>query len=181
MLDKVEQIRQAHAPFIHAMVKAAQNAEERQAFMPQINVLKQQGWNQLATACERILGGKSGETVLAGLDEEDNVIVSAILAGIQNPQTLPDLNAEPHASDAAPALASIIHAAASGDTSALHALSMMAEQMSQAGGPMAEIAGILRRLVNGERDANQLAEKLSPGSEQLLIGILAELGKLEPH
>ncbi len=175
------QIQQMHAPFIHAMVKACQNEEEKRQFQPQIKALIEQGWSGLAQISQRILDGERGDSLLNGLDEEDTAIVSGILAGIQNPSTLPDLNVEGKASDAAPGLASIIHAAANGDTGALHALSVMSEQMSQTGGPMAEIASIMRRLVNGERDLDQLAEKLSPKSEDLLVGIINELGKMELH
>ena len=57
----------------------------------------------------------------------------------------------------------------------------MSEQMSQTGGPMAEIASVMRRLVNGERNLDQLADKLSPKSQTLLVDIISELGKLEAH
>jgi len=175
------QIQQMHAPFIHAMVKACQNEQEKQVFQPQIKVLVEQGWQSLAKISQRILDGERSDSLLNTLDEEDTAIISGILAGIQNPSTLPDMAADGKASDAAPGLASIIHAAASGDTGALHALSIMSEQMSQTGGPMAEIASIIRRLVNGERDLDQLADKLTTKSRELLIGIITELGKLELH
>lgn len=179
--ERSEQIRQMHAPFIHAMVKACQNEEEKRQFQPQIQTLLEQGWEALAKASQRLLNGERNASLLMGLDEDDQAIVGGILEGIQNPATLPDLNAEAKASDAAPGLASIIHAAGSGDTGALHALSIMSEQMSQTGGSMAELASIMRRLVNGERDLDQLAEKLSPKSESLLIGIINHLGTLERH
>ena len=167
-----------HAPFIHALVKACQNEQERLAFEPQIKVLQEQGWDQLSVVAQRILNGDRSETMLHGLDDEDTIIVSAVLDGIQNPNTLPDLNARPKATDAAPGLASIIHAAASGDASALNALSVMAQQMTQTGGAMAEIAGAMRQLVNGERDFDVLSKKMRQESKDLLIGILNELGKL---
>lgn len=180
-VNRQAQIQQIHAPFIHAMVKACQNDEEKKAFSLQINTLKQQGWPDLAKVCEQILAGERGDQLLSGLDEEDTAIVSGILAGIQNPTTLPKLDAQADGSAAAPGLASIIHAAASGDTGALHALSVMAEQMSQTGGAMAEIASVLRRLVNGERDLDQLSEKMGANSESLLVAIVNELGKLDAH
>ena len=178
MIEKHEQIRQMHGPFIHAMVKACQNEQERLAFEPQIKVLQQQGWDKLALVAQRLLNGERSETILHGLDDEDVIIVSSILDGIRNPNTLPDLNAQAKASDAAPGLASIIHAAGSGDAGALNALSIMAEQMSQTGGAMAEIAGAMKRLVDGERDFDVLAKKMRGESKDLLIGILNELGKI---
>ena len=178
MIEKREQVRMMHAPFIHALVKACQNEQERLAFEPQIKVLQEQGWDQLSIVAQRILNGDRSETMLHGLDEEDTIIVSAVLDGIQNPKTLPDLNARPKAADAAPGLASIIHAAATGDAGALNALSVMAQQMTQTGGAMAEIAGAMRKLVNGERDFNVLSKKMRQESKDLLIAILNELGKL---
>lgn len=178
MIEKREQVRQMHAAFIHALVKACQNAQERLSFEPQIKVLQDQGWDQLAIIAQRILNGDRSESMLHGLDEEDMIIASAVLDGIQNPNTLPDLNAKPRAADAAPGLASIIHAAGSGDAGALNALSVMAQQMSQTGGAMAEIAGAMRPLVNGERDLKVLSRKMRKESRDLLIAILNELGKL---
>ena len=178
MIEKRDQIRQMHTPFIHAMVKACQNPQERLAFEPQIKVLQEQGWDQLALVAQQLLNGERSETLLKGLDEEDIIIITAVLEGIQNPNTLPDVNAQPKAADAAPGLASIVHAAGTGDAGALNALSVMAEQMSQTGGAMAEIAGAMRSLVNGERDFDKLSKKMRGESKDLLIAILNELGKL---
>ncbi len=181
MIEKRQQIRQMHAPFIHAMVKACQNEQERLAFEPQIKVLQEQGWDQLALVAQRLLNGERSETLLRGLDDEDVIIIGSVLEGIQNPNTLPDMHAQPKASEAAPGLASIIQAAGSGDAGALNALSVMAEQMSQTGGAMAEIAGAMKRLVDGERDVDVLSKKMRGESKDLLIGILNELGKLTPQ
>jgi len=101
-----------------------------------------------------------------------------VLDGIQNPNTLPDPNARPKPADAAPGLASIIHASAAGNPGALSALGVMSEQMSQTGGAMAEIAGAMRKLVNGERDLEVLSKKMRGESRDLLVAILNELGKL---
>lgn len=181
MLEKREQIRQMHAPFIHAMVQACQNQQARQAFLPQIKTLHDQGWPGLAKVAQKLLDGSRQETLLHGLDEEDVIIVSSILDGIQNPNTLPNPQAQTKASDAAPGLASIIHAAATGDTAALNSISVMAEQMSQTGGAMAEIAGVIRKLVNGERDVDQLSQNMGTKSRDLLVAIVNELGKLTPQ
>jgi hypothetical protein len=178
MIEKRDQVRQMHAPFIHAMVKACQNEQERLAFAPQVKVLQDQGWEQLALVAQRLLNGERSETLLNGLDDEDAIIISSVLEGIQNPNTLPDLSAKPKAADAAPGLASIIHASGRGDAAALNALSVMAEQMSQTGGAMAEIAGAMRKLVNGERDLEVLSKKMRGESRDLLVAISNELGKI---
>jgi hypothetical protein len=57
----------------------------------------------------------------------------------------------------------------------------MAEQMTAAGGSMAKLGGIIRRLVNGERNADELSKGMDAKTESLLLSILEELGKLEAH
>ena len=154
------------------------NQEEQTTIRDASSGLVGENGEETPQAVGHDINGDRSETMLHGLDEEDTIIVSAVLDGIQNPNTLPDLNARPKASEAAPGLASIIHAAGSGDAGALNALSVMAQQMTQTGGAMAEIAGAMRKLVNGERDFDVLSKKMRQESKDLLIAILNELGKL---
>ena len=46
---------------------------------------------------------------------------------------------------------------------------------------MARLGGIMRRLVNGERDADQLLKGMGHLGRQLLLDILNELGKSSLH
>jgi hypothetical protein len=46
---------------------------------------------------------------------------------------------------------------------------------------MARLAGSLRPLVQGERDADKLTEGMSAEGEKLVLAILEELGKLDRH
>jgi hypothetical protein len=64
---------------------------------------------------------------------------------------------------------------------ALAVLANMAEQMVRAGGDMARLGGVMRRLVNGERDADQLLKGMGPLGRQLLLDILNELGRSGLH
>ena len=75
----------------------------------------------------------------------------------------------------------MIHASARGDARAFQLLGNMGEQMSQVGGDMARVAGILRRLVNGERDPDALTKGMGKQAESLTLSVLEELGKLEQH
>lgn len=179
--EKTHQILQAHAGLIHQVVQACHNRDQT----PQLNELLQQAeqneWYDLVAAIRRILKGERSLNAFGRLDEEDRTIVEAILRGLQNPQTLPDLNAQFDANLAAPGLASLIHAARTGDHQALHTIAAMAHQMLQAGGDMARLAGLIRPLVLGERDPNKLCEGLGENSEKLVQDILAELRKLETH
>lgn len=179
--EHIEQIRQAHAGLIHRVVIAAQN----RAMVPDLDeVLRQaetNGWRQLVAAVRRILKGERALNRLRPLDEEDEVIVSAILMGLQNPSTLPDLGAAFDAGMAAPGLAALIHAARQGRIEALETIATMAAQMLQAGGDMARLAGNIRPLVKGERDPERLTQGMGDKGEQLMLGILRELARLEGH
>lgn len=179
--SKYQQVVKVHAPLICEVVKASQNADGAKAIEPALNAASQNGWASLVIAIRKILKGERSQTLFASLDEEDTAIIEAILNGIQNPSTLPDPNEAQDPSLAAPGLAAMITAAGSGDVSALQAAATMAEQMSMMGHEMAEVASVIRRLINGERDPNQLCAKMGAESETLIIKILDELGKIQSH
>lgn len=181
LTDQKKQIVQFHAALIHNVVMTCHNRE----FMPQLEPILEtsakSGWETLVAVIRQIINGKRDASVLMGLDAEDSAIVEAILLGIQDPSTLPDPEAKPDPSLAAPGLASIINAAGKGDVAALHMLANMAEQMVRAGGDMAKLGGMMRKLVDGERDADKLAKGLSAPGQELVYAILTELGKLAIH
>ena len=176
-----QQIVQAHAAFICRFVELSQNAASRPALEELLRGAEDAGWSRLVAALRLIAAGRRNPATLVGLDEEDPVIAEAILRGLTDPATLPDPDRKPDGAFAAPGLAAMIHAAARGDAQTLVMLSHMAEQMSRAGGEMARLAGLVRRLVNGERDANALERGLSVRTRQLLHSILEELGRLDRH
>ena len=115
--------------------------------------------------------------VLQDLDEEDRVITEAILRGLQNPDTLPDLSATPDPEHAAPGLASMVAAARNGNVEALKALADMATQMRHAGGDMARLASALSQMEQGADDAEKLSRGMSPAGVKLVEMILEELRK----
>ena len=75
----------------------------------------------------------------------------------------------------------MITLAARGQVQALQALGLMGEQMTAAGGEMAQLAGRFRVLIDGERDAEKLTEDMLPKSRSLMLSILDELAKLDNH
>jgi len=177
--DRHEQIRLTHAEFIREVAQICGNAERRQEFEALLATATQSGWGELVGALRRMAAGERGPGLFAGLDEEDQIIADAILRGMQDPTTLPDPKRRQDPTLAAPGLAHMIHAAATGNAQALMLVSNMAEQMSNVGGPMARLAGIVRPLINGERDSDRLCRGMDSQGEQLVLDILAELGKLE--
>jgi hypothetical protein len=179
--EKAEQIRQIHASLIHRVVIACQNRQLIPDLDAVLKTSEDNGWLQLVGAIRRILGGVRDAKILTGLDEEDSVIIESILLGLQNPQTLPALDAGSDAAAAAPGLAALIHAARSGDAQTLHTLADMATTMMAGGGDMARLAAVMRPLIEGERTPEKLCKGMSAQGESLVLAILTELGKLEVH
>lgn len=177
-----QQIVQVHASLIHMVVQAIQDPNLRTKLDPVLKTSAENGWQNLVQRIYKILDGERSETLLEHLDEEDKVIIDAILKGIQNPATLPDPKAqEANPTMAAPGIAHMVHQAATGNTQALVMISHMAEQMSQAGGDMARLAAITKKLVDGERDPEILAKGMGAQGAGLVNSILEELAKLHLH
>ena len=180
--DKEQQILLVHASLINLVVQALNNPQLR----PQLNeVLKtsaENGWQNLVLRIYKIMEGNRSDKLLVDLDEEDAVIIKAILNGIQDPSTLPDPStSQANPGMAAPGIAHMLNQASSGNTQALTLLSHMAEQMSQAGGDMALLAAIIKKLLDGERNPEILCKGMGPQGESLVNAILEELAKLQLH
>ncbi len=176
-----EQILAVHGPFIRQVVETSQIVGREQDLETLLSTAQQNGWQGLVSALRRILAGRRDNGVLHGLDEEDRVIAEAVMRGLQDPATLPKPDTTPDPTMAAPGLAGMIQAAGSGNVQALQLIAIMAEQMSKAGGDMARLAAVIRPLINGERDPDKLCKGMSTQGEQLVLGILAELGRADVH
>lgn len=179
--DKEQQIVDAHMGLIHRVVIACQNPGAVPDLERILGEAEHNGWMSLVDAIRKILGGRRDTALLKPLDEEDSVIVTSILRGIQDPTTLPDPTRDFDAGMAAPGIAAMVHGARTGNLETLQLLANMAQQMLAAGGDMARLAGIIRPLVQGERDADRLTQGMSVEGEKLVLAILQELGKLDVH
>jgi hypothetical protein len=175
--DRTQQVIQTYATFIHGVATACAQPQLLPHLQPLLTHAEQQGWNKLVTALRLVIAGRRDSGIYAELDDDERIIVEAILRGIQDPATLPDpaQAADPNA--AAPGLAAMVQASANGDAAALSALANMAEQMVKAGGDMAKLGGNLRRLVHGERDVNLLTRGMSGKGRDLMAKLVAELEK----
>jgi hypothetical protein len=170
-----------HAAFIHAVVNALRDRSQLPDLMKQLDAAEQAGWPRLVGALRHVINGRRDPSIKLGLDEEDSILLDAILRGIDNPATLPAVDTQADGSAAAPGLAALIDASARGDVQAMSVLANMAEQMMKAGGDMAILGGRMRRLLNGERDTDQLIVGMSPLGRELVISLLDELAKLRPQ
>ncbi len=88
---------------------------------------------------------------------------------------------QPEPALAAPGLASMIQAAASGNVEALTLISDMADQMRRAGGPMARVAAVIRPLINGERNPDKLCKGMNEQTRHLVLGIIEALNQERLH
>lgn len=179
--DREEQIIQAHAAFICQAVRLLQDQGSRAEFEAFLDSAHENGWHALVTAIRRLADGQRQLPGNLPLDAEDRAIAEAILRGLNDPTSLPDPGRTADPTLAAPGLAHMIHAAATGDVQALTLVSQMAEQMSRVGGEMGRLAALVRPMINGERDPDRLCARLDTRGRQLVLQILDELARLDLH
>jgi hypothetical protein len=179
--EKDQQIVDAHAGLIHRVVIACQNPGVVPDLEKILQEAEQNEWIALVVTIRQILAGNRDTALLQPLDDEDRVIVTSILRGLQDPATLPDLTKDVDATMAAPGIAAMVHGATTGNLETLQSLANMSQQMLGVGGDMARLAGIIRPLVQGERDADKLTVGMSAEGEKLVLGILQELAKFDKH
>ena len=176
-----QQIIQTHAAFICQAVELIQQSTTSAELATLLQSARDNGWTALSDAIERIADGSREIHALGQLDDEDRVILDAILRGLQDPSTLPDPKQKADPAFAAPGLAQMISEAGRGNVQALTLISQMAEQMSKVGGDMARVAAAIRPMINGERDPDRLCARLDVRGQQLVLQILDELGKRDLH
>jgi hypothetical protein len=176
-----QQIITMHAAFICQVVQLSQNPASRNALDATLRQAEEAGWQTLVQAVRQILKGQREMSLIHDLDEEDQVIAESIMRGLQDPSTLPDPNQKPEPALAAPGLASMIQAAASGNVEALTLISDMADQMRRAGGPMARVAAVIRPLINGERNPDKLCKGMNEQTRHLVLGIIEALNQERLH
>ena len=179
--EKQQQIAKFHAPLIVNVVNSITDTSLRPGLEHVLKTSAENGWEKLVSAIRKILNGQRDSSILKGLDEEDQIIIDAILRGIQNPASMPDPNQEADPTLAAPMLAQLISDASKGDSNALSMLGQMAEQMSTTQGDLARFSTLIKPLVDGERDVDKLCDKVGPQGESLIVSILSELSKLDAH
>jgi len=178
--NQQQQVIHVHASLIKLVVDTVSNPQLRPQLNQTLKASAENGWENLVLRIYKIMEGNRSDTLLLNLDEEDKIIIDAILRGIQNPTTLPDPQANSAQSGmAAPGIAHMIHQASIGNTQALTLLSHMTEQMSQAGGEMTLLAGIMKKFIDGERDSEVLNRNMDEKGVALVDSILSELAKLQ--
>lgn len=179
--EKREQIVQTHASLILAVVQTIHNPQLKPHLENVLQQSAQNGWQDLVNVIKKIVAGNRDQALANGLDDEDAVIIDSILRGLQDPKTLPSSEQSGDATQAAPMFARLIDEARRGDHNALSMLGSMAEQMSNAGGDLANLSAVIKNMIDGERDVDKLCTRMGPQGESLITQILSELAKLDTH
>jgi len=179
--DTKEQILQSHTGLIHRVVMHCNNPGSVPDMEQVLQMAADNDWTALVSVIRDIMSGNRDESILLVLDEEDRVIAESILQGLQDPNTLPPLETDIDSDMAAPGIAGLVHASRNGNAQALQIIGNMAKQMLEAGGDMGILAGRIRPLVDGERDADKLTENMTDKGQKLMLQVLEELLKLEAN
>lgn len=179
--DTKEQILQSHTGLIHRVVMHCNNPGSVPDMEQVLQMAADNDWTALVAVIRDIMSGNRDESILLVLDEEDRVIAESILQGLQDPNTLPPLETDIDSDMAAPGIAGLVHASRNGNVQALQIIGNMAKQMLEAGGDMGILAGRIRPLVDGERDADKLTENMTDKGQKLMLQVLEELLKLEAN
>jgi len=179
--EKAEQVLQTHASLVLAVVQTIHNPQIKPQLDQVLQQSAQNGWADLVSVINKIVAGNRDQALLNGLDDEDAIIVDSILRGLQDPSTLPSSDQAGDASKAAPMLAQMINEASRGDHNALSMLGAMAEQMSRAGGDMANLSAVVKEMIDGERSIDKLCTRMGVQGESLITQIISELAKLDTH
>ncbi len=179
--DTKEQILQSHTGLIHRVVMHCNNPGSVPDMEQVLQMATDNDWTVLVSVIRDIMSGNRDESILLALDEEDRVIAESILQGLQDPNTLPPLETDIDSDMAAPGIAGLVHASRNGNVQALQIIGNMAKQMLEAGGDMGILAGRIRPLVDGERDADKLTENMTDKGQKLMLQVLEELLKLEAN
>ncbi len=174
-----EEVLQAHASLIHCVVMHCNNPGS----VPDLAAILQQAedsdWKQLVATIRSIMGGGRDDSILQELDEEEAIIIGAILRGLEDPGTLPALQPDFQSSMAAPGIANLIHASRDGSAQSLSIIANLARQMQEIGGDFEIMAGHIHPMIEGERDLARLTANMTEKGQKLMVDILAELAKME--
>ncbi len=174
-----EEVLQAHASLIHRVVMHCNEPGS----VPDLTAILQQAedsdWKQLVTTIRSIISGNRDDSILQALDEEEAIIIGSILCGLEDPGTLPALQPDFQSSLTTTGIANLIHASREGSAHSLNIIANLARQMLEIGDDFEIMAGHIRPMIEGERDLARLTENMTEKGQKMMVGILAELAKLE--
>ena len=174
-----EEVLQAHAGLIHRVVMHCDEPGSAPDLAEILQQAEDSDWKQLVATIRSIMSGNRDDSILQALDEEETIIIDSILRGLEDPSTLPALQADFQSNLSTIGIANLIHASCEGSAHSLNIIANLARQMLEIGGDFEIMAGHIRPMIEGERDPAKLTENMTEKGRKMMMEILAELAKLE--
>lgn len=172
---------QERALLIHLAVEAVRVPASRAHLDTLLAQASENGWVALVGAIQKILTGERNLANLGALDDEDRKIILAILRGIEDRASLPDIASGLDIGKTAMEIGTLILAVRWGNEEAIKALSSLTTQMTAATGDIAQVGLVLRLLVSGERRLERLSYNMGETGTLIVREILAVLEKREVY
>ncbi len=176
---QVEELLKLHSALLHDVVDAIHDKSKQAPLLDMLNEAQNNGWQKLCEAIRSILEGQRDDSVLDNLDEEDAILIQAILIGIDNPETLPENDLQKQRDEAALGLATTIAAACQGDQRAMELVAHMDQTFQDNPQEIGTIGNAVRKMINGERSSVSLLEGLDPTNAELVEQVLEQLKIVE--
>jgi len=178
--ENEEEILRSHEGLIKRVIIHCNNPGSVPDLEQILQMAEQNDWTDLVAVIRDIISGRRDETLLSGLDDEERIIIEAILNGLkQGSVSISNVRANFESEHAGAGIASLIHASLSGDASAVDLFSNVTRQMSEDGGELAVLASRLQLMLGGERNEETLCQQMDEKNLQLIQNILSELRNLE--
>ncbi len=174
-----EEILQDHSTLIHRVVMHCNEPGSVADLEQALQLAEENDWQKLVATIRNIMSGNRDRSLLQDLDEEEKIIIETILKGIENPGTLPPVNADLNSAMAAPGIASLIQASMLGNAESTNIINSLTTQMLNTGTEYAAIAVSIKKMIEGERNLEILIENISEQGHKLMTDILTELKTLE--
>ena len=136
---------------------------------------EENGWDQLVAIIRDIISGKREDAIPSELDEETRLVAEAILRGLHDPSTLPDMETDLDSPMAGRGIAGLLYSSRNGNEQALRIISGVTKQMWEAGGDMGIMAERIQTLLQGDRDMGRLTKDMGEKGQKMMLEILVEL------
>jgi len=180
--ENEEEILRSHEGLIKRVIIHCNNPGSVPDLEQILQMAEQNDWTDLVAVIRDIMSGNRDETLLSGLDDEERVIIEAILNSLkQGPISISGVRANYDSEHAGPGIASLIHASQAGDANAVEVFTNVTRQMAEEGGDLTVLASRLQLMLGGERNEETLCQQMDGKNLQLMQDILSELRNLETN
>jgi hypothetical protein len=174
-----EQILQSNSGLIHRVVMHCNDPGSVPDLSQTLDQAEENGWDQLVAIIRNIMSGQREDAIPPELDGESRVVAEAILEGLHDPSTLPDMQTDLDSPMAGRGIAGLLHASRNGSGQAQRIITGVAKQMQEAGGDMDILAHRIQELLEGEQDMGRLTRDMGEKGQMMMFEIIGELSRLK--